>query len=389
MDAGTHVAGRARVLRLEPRLTEPARSGPALRRLPLLVAGMAALAAGVAAGLVRAGVPVPGIDASLVALHAALMIGGFFGTVIGLERAVAHGAWPAYAAPTLAAFGAIALVAGAPVAPVAALQAGAGLALVAATWRLHARQPTLHSLVLVVGAACWPLGTLAWLAGAPLSSVVGLWSDFLVLTIAGERLELSRLMPPKPRARAVFGALVAGCLGAAAWGPLNPAAADAALGACYLALAGWLIRHDIARRTARAAGLTGFIGRALLSGYAWLVVGGALLVVSGAGGQGLARDAALHAVLVGFVLSMVLGHAPLIFPAVLRVRMPYHRSFHLPLALLHASLALRVVAAVGGWVEGRAIGAAGNALAIVAFVAVTLAAVVRGARLAPGRAKRS
>ena len=361
-------------------MSPPPREAPALRRLPLLAAAILTLAVGVAAGLARAGLPVPSLRPSLVGLHAALMIGGFFGTVIGLERAVAHGARTAYAAPVLAALAAIALLAGGPTEVGGALQACAGLALVLVTWRLHARQPTLHSAVLVVGAGCWPLGTMAWLAGAPISSVTGLWADFLVLTIAAERLELSRLMPPRPRARRVFAALVAACVVAAALGPLDAGISEAALGALYLALAAWLLRHDIARRTARAPGLTGFIGRALLSGYAWLAVGGGLLVLSGLSGDGLIRDAALHAALVGFVLSMVLGHAPLIFPAVLRVRMPYHPSFYAPLALLHAGLGLRVAAAAGGWVEGRAAGAAGNALAVAAFVVVTAAAVFRGTR---------
>jgi hypothetical protein len=35
------------------------------------------------------------------------------------------------------------------------------------------------------------------------------------------------------------------------------------------------------------------------------------------------------------------GHAPIIFPAVLRVAVPYHPSFYLPLALLHLSLLVK------------------------------------------------
>lgn len=43
---------------------------------------------------------------------------------------------------------------------------------------------------------------------------------------------------------------------------------------------------------------------------------------------------------------MVFGHAAIIFPAVLKVKIPYHPAFYVPLALLHASLALRVA---GAW----------------------------------------
>ena len=54
---------------------------------------------------------VPSVPA-LVAFHGPLMVGGFLGTVIGLERAVALGRGWAYVAPLATALGAVALVAG-------------------------------------------------------------------------------------------------------------------------------------------------------------------------------------------------------------------------------------------------------------------------------------
>ena len=58
------------------------RSGLKVGRLPLLIGGMLALLAGVTGGLLRAGLQVPVLRADHAALHAALMIGGFFGTVV-------------------------------------------------------------------------------------------------------------------------------------------------------------------------------------------------------------------------------------------------------------------------------------------------------------------
>ena len=83
-----------------------------------------------------------------------------------------------------------------------------------------------------------------------------------------------------------------------------------------------------------------------------------------------AYDAALHAVFVGFVFSMVFGHAPVILPAVLRVRFPYHPVLYVPLVVLHASLAVRVLVSVP-------VGAWGNAAAIALFVATAAALVLR------------
>ncbi len=91
-------------------------------------------------------------------------------------------------------------------------------------------------------------------------------------------------------------------------------------------------------------------------------------------------DAALHALALGFVFSMVFGHAPIIFPAVLRVAVPYHPSFYVPLALLHLSLAARLAGDAADQFEWTRIGAMGNALALVAFVVGTATAVVRSRR---------
>ena len=56
------------------------------RRIALLALGLASLVAGVCAGLVRLGLDarVPG---EAIAWHGALMVGGFFGVVVSLERA--------------------------------------------------------------------------------------------------------------------------------------------------------------------------------------------------------------------------------------------------------------------------------------------------------------
>ena len=44
-----------------------------------------------------------------------------------------------------------------------------------------------------LGAGCWLAGNLLWMGGKPVFQVVHLWTAFLILTIVGERLELSRV----------------------------------------------------------------------------------------------------------------------------------------------------------------------------------------------------
>ena len=334
---------------------------PPAARAPLLVLGFAALVAGVAGGLVRLGAALPAPTAG-IAWHGALMASAFFGTLIALERAVAMGRLWAYAAPAANAAGGIALLAGYGNAALALFVAGAAVfALVSlAIYRKHR---ALHTGVLAAGALCL-LGANLWLGSQGLDRALPFWIAFFVLTIGGERLELSRLVPVPPRARVLFGVLsfALAASAALAWPPLQ--------GALLIAIAAWLARYDLATRTVRRRGITRYMALCLLSGYVWLALGGVLLAL------GAARDAALHALLLGFVFSMVLGHSPVIFPAVLRIALPYRTAFYLPLAVLHASVLLRFGAGIADSAALRLTGGFGNALAIALFILTAAASAI-------------
>jgi hypothetical protein len=75
-----------------------------------------------------------------------------------------------------------------------------------------------------------------------------------------------------------------------------------------------------------------------------------------------------------------MGHAPVILPAVARVRLNFGNVFYAPLLMLHASLVLRLFGGIGH-AELRSAGAALNAVALLSF-ALTLvgAALLRRAR---------
>ena len=354
-----------------------------LQRAPLLILGFAGLVVGAGAGLARLGWSVPGGVAAVAALHGPLMICGFFGVVIALERAVAIGNYWAYLGPLLAGVGCVAAIAGA--ASIAAWFFVAGsLVLVAASIDIFRRQTVMFTFTLTLGAVCWAVGNSLWAAGSTVHDVATWWLAFLILTIAGERLELSRFLAPSRVAKWTFAAIIvvisAGLLGATSgWGVR-------AFAAGLVALAAWLLKQDIARRTVRNRGLTRFIAVCLLSGYVWLAVGGSIILASGGLSPGAASyDAALHALGLGFVFSMVFGHAPIIVPAVLRVGVPYHPTFYLPLALLHLSLLARLSGDAVGQFAWTRLGALLNALALAAFIISTVSAAVRGKRSVPVR----
>jgi hypothetical protein len=152
------------------------------------------------------------------------------------------------------------------------------------------------------------------------------------------------------------------------------------LSAALLALAFWLLRQDVARHTIKQKGLPRFIAVCLMSGYLWLAVGGLVGLLSKHLMPSSSYDAFLHAILVGFVFSMIFGHAPIIFPAVAKVRIPYHPTFYLPLIVLHVSLIARISGDLLLDPLCRSIGGALNAIALLLFLLSMVSAVVRSKR---------
>lgn len=347
-----------------------------MRRIPFLALGLLSMAWGVWLGLVRLGwvLPLPRPDQLI--LHGPLMIGGFLGTLVGLERAVGFGAAWTYLAPVFTVAGAIVLVVGPP-GPAGAALITLGSAVVVGVFAvLLRRHRSLSMAAMAAGALAWFGGNARWLAGGAIYSVVFWWMAFLVLTITGERLELTRFLGRPRGVLASFvsaaALIVAGMVMTVRWSA--PGARIAGGGLAVLAL--WLLRHDMARRAVRQPGLTRFIGVSLLGGYVWLGVGGALAALLGAAVPGPPFDAVLHAVFLGFVMAMIFAHAPIVFPALLGRPLPFRWTAYVPLAVLHLSVAVRLlgdlVEELGRW---RAWGGLLNAAALLLFVVNTAASL--------------
>jgi hypothetical protein len=354
--------------------------------LPFLLLAILALLAGLWAGLLRLPWPLPPLRPALPMAHGPLMVGGFLGTLVSLERAVGLSAlgrgrrWT-YAAPAAAGLGSLLLLAGLPGPPGPLLISVGSAVLLSAMLSIVRLQPLLHTWIMALGAAAWLAGNLLWLAGRSVPQVTLWWGGLVVLTIVGERLELNRLLRLTPASRLAFLAGIALFLAGAALSVVDFAAGVRLAGLGMVALAAWLLAFDIARRTVHKAGLTRYIAVALLAGYVWLGVAGLLSLRYGGVTAGMAYDAGLHSLFVGFTFSMIFAHAPIILPAVTGLAVPYHARFYLPLALLHGSLLLRVAGDLASWLPGRRWGGLLNEVAILLFLAM-LALAVRSGRKA-------
>jgi hypothetical protein len=351
----------------------------------LMLLAVSALLFGMWAGLIRLGWVLPVLQPPLPVLHGPLMVCGFLGTLIGLERAVGTGMKWAYAGPTLTALGAALALIGVP-APIGPLLITLGslitLAVLLALVRLL---PALFTVVIALGGLAWAIGNILWLAGQLIPVAALWWINFLVLTIAGERLELSRMLKLSRTAQGLFGVTVAILLIGATVGILDYVLGMRLMGISMVAMAAWLLRYDIARRRIKAGGVARFIGISLSSGYVWLAVGGILALWYGGVMAGPAYDATLHAVFLGFVFAMIFAHAPIIFPAVLHVPMAFTPRFYSHLILLHLSLILRVAGDLIPYWPARLWGGMLNVLVLLFFIANTVLAVraARVPKLAP------
>lgn len=342
-----------------------------LRWIPL-AAGAAAMIVGLWTGLARLGMTLPGGLPALADFHGALMIGGFLGTVISLERAVAIGRWWAYAAPALSAIGAVMLIAGVP-----SFSAGAfllaGIALTVNSAIVVARQPALFTVVLAIAVGCWVGGTLLWINGATAPGVAGWWLSFLVLTVAAERLELSRLLSPPRSSQLTFALATTLIVIGAAREELGREVAPFS-GIGLLMATAWLVKHDIALRTIRFSAQPRFTAACLLTGYWWLGTAGILLLAIPPTTATFSYDAVVHALAIGFVLSMIFGHAPIILPAVVGLRVQYSAVAYGPLALLHLSVLLRVVADLCEWIDLRTLSGPLTIVALAGYAATLVVA---------------
>ncbi len=350
-------------------------------RILLLMFGALALFVGLCGGLWRLGWVLPH-GGSLAQLHGPLMISGLFGTLISLERAVALSRPWAYLGPLAAAAGSVMLIAGLPLVYGAAAYLLASSMLAVACLVILRQQPALFMGTMLFGALAWFAGNLLWLLEGAVSELVGWWLVFLILTIAGERLEMSRLLPRKAGSEALF-ILSIGLLAVGARNGVTTENGAILFGLGLLAIAVWLLRHDIARRTVRQAGQTRFFAICMLLGYAWLVAAGIALLAHAPATTAFGYDIALHAVLIGFVISMVFGHALIILPAVTQWRVVYSSLLYGPLAVLHLSMLLRAIGGLMEWQFSRQASGLLAVMAIVAFIIVIAVTTLRARRQVP------
>ena len=244
------------------------------------------------------------------------------------------------------------------------------------------RQATHAVLIQLMGALIGLGGILLWWRGLETPRAVPWWLAFLIVTIVGERVELARLAfasgsterrIPAESAAPMVGLTVA---------LYSPAIGYPLIGLSLGVLMSDTAWHDVARGTVRMSGLPRLAAVCMLSGYAWALVPALMWAIAPPAFDGYGYDAGVHAITIGFVVSMLLAHAPVIIPAVARREVPYHVAMWVPFAFLQLSLLVRLLAgareAPYPWRLGGTLGVVG----VLLFVGTTLTVTIRQARAA-------
>lgn len=342
----------------------------------LLVSAGISLLLGLYAGLIRLGLILPAAFEIGAMAHGPLMINGFLGTLISLERGAALEKLWTYIAPFSFALSTFLLMVGYTTTGGFFLILGSITLFLIMSYLCYI-QSVNHHYIMAGGALVLLIGNVMFIFSVPIFELVGWWIAFPMLTIFGERLELNRIMRPPKKAVNLFSILITGWFLTLA-GVHFQRDLFWLIGSLFLiGIAVWLIRYDVARRTIKSVQWTKFSAWSLLTGYGWIIIGGLIGIIFGMPNAGVLYDAILHIYFVGFVFSMIFAHAAVIIPSLTGKIVPYSRYFYLPLILLHGFLIMRIIGDLFFWDLIRKIGSYGNIAAIILFLGGIVVQLVR------------
>lgn len=338
-------------------------------RIPFVLMALLSLLLGLWTGLNRIGWNFGTLPVNLH--HGAIMVGGFLGTLISLEKVIPLKKKIFFALPAASAMSALCLALNFSVpAFILLIVSSAGLSIVFLYYL--ARERNLIYLIMTAGGFCWLTGNVLLFTTGFYPLAFPWWVGFALLLITAERMELMKFLPVTSATKKVLVALLTAYIAGVVLSFHGPGRVIS--GASLVALSLWLMRYDLIAITIRKEGLPKFVATALLSGYAAMLLTGIFFI--SLRGQAMEYDAIVHTFFLGFVFSMIFAHGPIILPGVLGIQAkPYHPILYLWLVLLHLSWMMRIATDVLLIFDLRRIAALSTAV-ILPLYFVTLAFLI-------------
>lgn len=343
-------------------------------RLPLLALAILCLLAGLWSGLTRIGWNTYILP--LTAHHGAVMVGGFLGTLISLEKVIPLKKKLLLIIPLINASSVLFFIIENPSLAIGALIVSSASMLFVFLYYFLLQRNVIYMLMMA-GAACWLVGNVLLATKAFYPLAFPWWTAFALLIIAAERLELTAFLPVKKITKQAFNILlilfiIGVTLSFHGTGNLIS-------GIALIGIALWLMRYDIIGINIKKSGLSRYVSTSLVCGYFALLLTGLFFFTLS--DQWLNYDALVHSFFIGFVFSMIFAHGPMILPGVLGIAVsPYSKLLYLWLMILQTSWLLRVYTDVMVNLEIRKVSGLLSAIAILGYFITMGVLILRSKR---------
>jgi hypothetical protein len=306
-------------------------------RIPFVVLAIISLILGLLAGLSRIGWNLP--IGNAVPHHGVIMVGGFLGTLITLEKIIPLKEGYLYLIPIASGSSVLMFLVGEPVVAMAMLVL-ASIAMVAVTIVYLLRVRSIVYVVMLAGSLSWLLGNIVLWTSNFYPAALSWWMCFALFIITSERLELMKFLPVSSTSKAIllFALFCFGVGGALSFHGIGRYISSVSLAATAI----WLLRFDVLKLLLEKQGQPRFMAISLLCGYFSLLLTAVFIVAMGE--QLYSYDITVHLFFIGFVFSMIFAHGPVILPGVLGISSkPYGWQLYLWLIALHVSLIARLL----------------------------------------------
>ncbi len=328
---------------------------------------------GLYVGFVRIGWNFPINENLPISHHGILMTGSFLGTLISVERVATLKTRWTWAIPLLMASSIIFIIFQQNNVAFYALLIGS-IGYLYISFQNYQTYKMKGDVLMLIGAIFQVIAFTVFIITHSYPMAFAGWMLYMIFTIVGERLNLSRFLPvPQSVVKELYFWL--GLITVSSFLYHFGFAIVVSIG--LWGIAQWLIRNDIALIIIKKHGHYRFLGFALLGAYAWLFITGAVGFIKT--DNYFLYDALLHSFFVGFVMMMILAHAPIIFPSLLHIKItPYHPIMYVWLFALHVSLLLRIYGDLQMDFYIRKMGGLLNGLSFVAYLlTITVLIVIK------------
>ncbi len=299
------------------------------------------LVSGITGGFLRTGCFVfPGQGISMA--HGLLMTGGFMGSLISMERNLEMKQKGWAIVPVLSMSSAVFFILGELTVGLVLLILSS-IGLIAMVYFQSMNHPKAGKWMMLIGALCWLTGNLLVYKSNMIAMGSSWWEAFILLTILGERLQLSSERSWANRYLAVLLVL----FGIFFFGMFLPFHGNGTIfmGYAIVGIGTWFLVSDLHEGVLSNSSENRFCKLAILLGYTWLIGHGIWLLIGSS--HPYFYDVLLHTFFLGFAFSMIWGHAPKLLPLFLNLRgTVFYDKLWWGIMVFEFSLASRMVASI-------------------------------------------